>query len=66
MKILNGKVKYIDYISGRYEPSGPAAQAAVEKAFSQKGLDVNGTYTEKIWLPNPSKPSSGDWVPKSE
>lgn len=64
VKILNGKVKYIDNTSGHYEPSGPAAQAAAEKAFSQKGLDVNGTYIEKIWLPNPSKPSSGAWVPK--
>ncbi|MEE4857088.1 hypothetical protein V2K27_04755 [Pseudomonas alliivorans] len=38
VKILSGKVKYIDNTSGHYEPSGHAAQAAAENAFSQKGL----------------------------
>ncbi|MBC8786798.1 hypothetical protein [Pseudomonas fluorescens] len=27
--------------------SGPAAQAAAEKAFAQKGFDVSGKYVEK-------------------
>lgn len=44
---FSGEVKYIDNTSGHYEPSGSAAQAAAEKAFSQKGLDVGGKYIEK-------------------
>lgn len=38
VKILSGKVKYIDNTSGHYEPSGRAAQTAAENAFSQKDL----------------------------
>ncbi|SDQ71138.1 filamentous hemagglutinin [Pseudomonas grimontii] len=64
VKVLSGKVKYIDNTSGHYEPSGHAAQAAAENAFSQKGFDVAGKYIEKVWVPNPSNPRTGAWVPK--
>ncbi|GAB5341104.1 hypothetical protein PFUM301598_56830 [Pseudomonas fluorescens] len=46
--------------------SGPAAQAAAEKAFAQKGFDVSGKYVEKVWVPTLGNPRSGAWVPKSE
>ena len=64
VKILSGKVKYIDNTSGHYEPSGRAAQAAAENAFSQKGFDVTGKYVEKVWAPNPNNPRTGAWVQK--
>ncbi|WP_133298348.1 hypothetical protein [Pseudomonas sp. GL93] len=47
VKIVSGEVKYIDNTSGHYEPSGRAAQAATENAFSKKELDVGGKYIEK-------------------
>ena len=40
VKILNGEVKYIYNTSGHCEPSGRAAPAAAENAFSPKGLEV--------------------------
>ena len=64
VKIVNGEVKYIDNTSGHYEPSGSAAQAAAEKAFSQKGLDVGEKYIEKVWVPDPGNSRKGAWVPK--
>lgn len=64
VKVVSGKVKYIDNTSGHYEPSGRAAQAAAENAFSQKGLDVAGKYIEKVWVPDTSNPRTGAWVPK--
>jgi filamentous hemagglutinin len=64
VKIVSGKVKYIDNASGHYEPSGRAAQAVAENAFSQKGLDVAGKYIEKVWVPDSSNPRIGAWVPK--
>lgn len=64
MKILSGKVKYIDNTSGHYESSGRAAQLAAKNTFSKKGLDVAGKYVEKVWVPNPSNPRTGAWVPK--
>jgi filamentous hemagglutinin len=64
VKILSGKVKYIDNTSGHYEPSGQAAQAAAEEAFSKKGFDVAGKYIEKVWAPDPGNSRKGAWVPK--
>jgi len=64
VKIVNGEVKYIDNTSGHYEPSGRAAQAAAEDAFSRKGLDVGGKYIEKVWVPDSSDSRKGAWVPK--
>ncbi|MCQ3001530.1 hypothetical protein NLO98_17400 [Pseudomonas syringae] len=64
VKIVRGEVKYIDNSSGHYEPSGSAAQAAAERAFSQKGLDVSGKYIEKVWVPDSNNPRKGSWVPK--
>ncbi|WP_434602754.1 DUF637 domain-containing protein [Pseudomonas sp. Z4-7] len=64
VKIVNGNVKYIDNTSGHYEPSGPAAQAAAENAFSKKGLDVGGKYIEKVWVSDPADTKKGAWVPK--
>lgn len=64
VKIVRGEVKYIDNSSGHYEPSGSAAQAAAERAFSQKGLDVAGKYIEKVWVPDSNNPRKGSWVPK--
>ncbi|MCP1454124.1 hypothetical protein [Pseudomonas kilonensis] len=47
-----------------YVPFFNSAQAAAENAFSQKGFDVAGKYIEKVWVPSPSNPRTGAWVPK--
>ncbi|MCH8512812.1 MAG: hypothetical protein LAT83_14345, partial [Kiritimatiellae bacterium] len=56
VKILNGKVIYIDNSSGHYMPSGSSAQAAAEAAFRNANLQP-ASYIEKIW-------NGVNWVPK--
>lgn len=66
VKIVGGKIKYIDNSSGHYEPSGTSAKVAAEKAFSEKGFEVKDKYIEKIWVADPVNPRKGKWTPKNE
>jgi hypothetical protein len=60
IKIIKGKIYYIDNSSGHYEPHGISAQLKVEKVFIKAGFKgVDGKYIEKVW-----DKLQKAWVPK--
>jgi filamentous hemagglutinin len=48
-KLVNGQIRYIDNLSGHYQPSGPSALFAAEKAWSNAGFNAFGKYVERLF-----------------
>ena len=57
VKVIQGKIKFLDNASGHYLPRGANAQKAAEGAFRAQGFEVEGRYIEKIRL------EGRGWVP---
>ena len=47
VKVLDGKIVYLDNSSGHYRPSGSGAVRAATEAFEQQGFEASGKYVEK-------------------
>ncbi|WP_233295403.1 DUF4214 domain-containing protein [Massilia antarctica] len=59
-RIFSGQVKFLDNASGHYVPSGPSAQDAAIRAFTNAGFKVpDAAYVQKIY-----DFRLGKWVPQ--
>lgn len=61
IQLYNGRIKWIDNASGHYQPPSSIGPVA-ESAFKNAGLDSNGKFVPKVWVPNPKLPKGGSWV----
>ena len=64
VKVVSGKIKYIDNSSGHYLPIGPNAKIMAETAFKKLGFNIEGKYIEKTWVSDTKLPRGGAWRKK--
>jgi filamentous hemagglutinin len=57
LKIVNGRLRFVDNTSGHYLPIGPEAEAAAIRAFRNIGFD-EVPYAEKVWSDSVKR-----WIP---
>ncbi len=49
VQLFNGNIKWIDNMSGHYQPSGPGLSNVAEGAFNNIGMDAKGKFVYRAF-----------------